>query len=167
MAKPARPLNRWPRVPTVRPATSYANGRSFSSTTETYSDVFFISVDVTERLEIERLKSDFVSTVSYELRTPLTSIMVSLGLITGDAVVALPNRFKSMLDIAYGNGDRLICLINDILDIQKIEAGKMNYRMKPMDIMALFDATVSASDGLAREHGVAIVATDKSAFECR
>ena len=123
---------------------------------DTYARVLFISVDVTERLEIERMKNDFVSTVSHELRTPLTSIMGSLGLIKGGAVGTLPDRLKSMLDIAYSNSDRLVRLINDILDVQKIEAGKMEYRMAPLEIMALVNGAVSASDGLARERDIEI-----------
>ena len=128
---------------------------------DTYARVLFISVDVTERLEIERMKNDFVSTVSHELRTPLTSIMGSLGLIKGGAVGTLPNRLKSMLDIAYTNSDRLVRLINDILDLQKIEAGKMEYRMVPLDIMNLVNGAVSASDGLSRQRGVEIKVTDR------
>ena len=122
----------------------------------TYARVLFTSVDVTERLEVERMKNDFVSTVSHELRTPLTSIMGSLGLIKGGAVGTLPDRLKSMLDIAYSNSDRLVRLINDILDVQKIEAGKMEYRMAPLEIMTLVNRAVSASDGLARERGIEI-----------
>ena len=102
------------------------------------------------------MKNDFVSTVSHELRTPLTSIMGSLGLIKGGAVGTLPDRLKSMLDIAYSNSDRLVRLINDILDVQKIEAGKMEYRMAPLEIMTLVNRAVSASDGLARERGIEI-----------
>ena len=123
---------------------------------DTYARVLFISVDVTERLEVERMKNDFVSTVSHELRTPLTSIMGSLGLIKGGAVGTLPDRLKSMLDIAYSNSDRLVRLINDILDVQKIEAGKMEYRMVPLEIMTLVNGAVSASEGLARERGIEI-----------
>ena len=127
---------------------------------DTYARVLFISVDVTERLEIERMKNDFISTVSHELRTPLTSIMGSLGLIKGGALGTLPDRLKSMLDIAYTNSDRLVRLINDILDIQKIEAGRMEYRMAPVDVMTLVNGAVSASDGLAHERGVQIKVTD-------
>ena len=122
----------------------------------TYARVLFTSVDVTERLEVERMKNDFVSAVSHDLRTPLTSIMGSLGLIKGGAVGTLPDRLKSMLDIAYSNSDRLVRLINDILDVQKIEAGKMEYRMAPLEIMTLVNRAVSASDGLARERGIEI-----------
>ena len=128
----------------------------------TYARVLFISVDVTERLEVERMKNDFVSTVSHELRTPLTSIMGSLGLIKGGAVGTLPDRLKSMLDIAYSNSDRLVRLINDILDVQKIEAGKMEYRMAPLEIMTLVNGAVSASDGLARERGIEIMVIEST-----
>jgi PAS domain S-box-containing protein len=82
--------------------------------------------DITESQRAEKMKAEFVATVSHELRTPLTSIKGSLGLIRSGSLGELSDKLKSMLDIAYSNSDRLIRLINDILDIEKIEAGKRN-----------------------------------------
>jgi PAS domain S-box-containing protein len=79
--------------------------------------------DVTDRLEVDRMKDEFVSVVSHELRTPLTSIRGSLGLLAGGAVGELPAGGRRMVEIAVENTDRLIRLINDILDIERIESG--------------------------------------------
>jgi signal transduction histidine kinase len=81
--------------------------------------------DVTELKRIDRMKSEFVSTVSHELRTPLTSIRGSLGLISGGVTGELPAQAKNLVGIAKSNCERLIRLINDILDSEKIESGKM------------------------------------------
>ena len=79
--------------------------------------------DVTERRAIERLKSEFVSTVSHELRTPLTSIRGALGLLSGGLLGPIPQKAQRMLEIAVSNTDRLVRLINDILDLERIESG--------------------------------------------
>jgi PAS domain S-box-containing protein len=118
--------------------------------------------DVTERKEIERAKSEFVSTVSHELRTPLTSIKGSLGLIKSGVIGDLPGKLQSMLDIAYNNSDRLVLLINDILDMEKIEAGKMDFHMKPVEMQSLVDEAIEANRGYGDEHGVSFVRSGKS-----
>ena len=107
--------------------------------------------DITERKQAETLKSEFVSTVSHELRTPLTSIKGSLGLIKAGVVGELPGKLKSMLDIAYNNSDRLVLLINDILDIEKIEAGKMDFKYAAVNLAALLEDAIVANQGYARE----------------
>jgi hypothetical protein len=81
--------------------------------------------DVTARLEIEKIKDEFVSTVSHELRTPLTSIRGALGLLTAGVLSTEPAKARRMLEIAVANTDRLIRLINDILDIERIESGRV------------------------------------------
>ncbi len=116
--------------------------------------------DISERKEIEKMKNEFVSTVSHELRTPLTSIMGSLGLLKGDALGTLPDKIKTILEIAYRNGDRLVNLLNDILDIEKIEAGKMEYDMKPLEIMAFVESAIEANKGYADTHKIAFVLRD-------
>ncbi|HEY9715426.1 MAG TPA: PAS domain S-box protein, partial [Chroococcales cyanobacterium] len=83
-------------------------------------------VDLSERREVERLKKEFVSTVSHELRTPLTSIRGSLTLLNVGALGALPEQAKKVVTIAERNTIRLITLINDILDIEKLESGKLD-----------------------------------------
>lgn len=76
---------------------------------------------------MDNLKSEFVSTVSHELRTPVTSISGSLGLMLGGVVGETPAKAKELIDIAYKNTHHLLTLINDILDIEKIQSGKMEF----------------------------------------
>src|SRR5262249_53113853 len=93
--------------------------------------------DISDRRAIDRVKSEFVSTVSHELRTPLTSIQGALGLVLGGAVGAVPEQAKSCLEIAHRNGDRLIRLVNDILDVEKIDAGQVTFNFQQWDLRAL------------------------------
>ena len=115
-----------------------------------------IKQDITERKRLERMKSEFVSTVSHELRTPLTSIRGSLGLIVGGAVGELPEKARGLAQIACNNSDRLVRLINDILDIEKIESGRMNFSLRPVLLDQVAQEAVHANEGFGREHGVAI-----------
>ncbi len=80
--------------------------------------------DTTERAALDRMKDEFVSTVSHELRTPLTSMRASLGLIASGALVNRPDKQQQMLSIAIGNTDRLVSLVNDILELERIGSGK-------------------------------------------
>lgn len=118
--------------------------------------------DISERKEIERMKNEFVSTVSHELRTPLTSMMGSLGLLKADVLGEMPEQTKAMLDIAHKNGQRLINLLNDILDVEKMEAGKLEYVMKPLEIMPLMENAIEANLGYGDAHGVTFVIGEES-----
>ncbi|HZY61446.1 MAG TPA: PAS domain S-box protein [Edaphobacter sp.] len=80
--------------------------------------------DTTERRALDRMKDEFISTVSHELRTPLTSVRGALGLLSGGTLANRPDKAQQMLEIAINNSDRLIRLINDILDIERIGSGK-------------------------------------------
>ncbi len=80
--------------------------------------------DTTERRALDRMKDEFISTVSHELRTPLTSLRAALGLITGGSLNTRPEKLRQMLDIATGNTDRLVRLVNDILELERIGSGK-------------------------------------------
>jgi PAS domain S-box-containing protein len=115
--------------------------------------------DISERKEIDRLKTEFVSIVSHELRTPLTSIRGSLGLMEAGAVGELPPKARDLTRIARQNADRLIRLINDILDLEKIEAGKVQLQIAALDVPELVDATVAELRGMAHLYKVSI-ATD-------
>lgn len=119
-------------------------------------------VDITERKRIEGLKDEFVSTVSHELRTPLTSISGSLGLLVGGAVGLLPKSATHLLGIAHGNCQRLVRLINDILDIQKLEAGRMVFDLRRVEVRSLVGETVGAMTGYAAGFGVHIRLDDAS-----
>lgn len=116
----------------------------------------YVVLDITERKKAEKLKSEFISVVSHELRTPLTSISGSLGLLKGGVAGDLPDQAKSMIDIAHNNCDRLVRLINDILDIEKIEAGKIRFEFRPLDIAQLVRDAVAANAGFAEGLGVEI-----------
>lgn len=105
--------------------------------------------DITERKEIERLKNEFVSIVSHELRTPLTSIRGSLGLMEGGAVGELPPKARDLVRIARQNADRLIRLINDILDLEKIESGKIQLQIQQLDPNEVVESTVAELRGMA------------------
>ena len=90
--------------------------------------------DVSARRETERLKDEFTSVVSHELRTPLTSIRGSLGLLAGGALGQIPEQGQRMLDIAVANTDRLVRLINDILDIERMESGRVEMARRECDV---------------------------------
>ncbi|WP_316976063.1 PAS domain S-box protein [Shumkonia mesophila] len=113
--------------------------------------------DITERKQIERMKNEFVSTVSHELRTPLTSIRGALGLVVGGAVGPLPGKVGELIDIAYKNSQRLIALVNDILDLEKIESGSIGFRLQPADLGQLIDTAIEANVSFAGEYGVEYV----------
>jgi len=105
--------------------------------------------DITERREVERMKNEFVSTVSHELRTPLTSIRGSLGLLEGGILGELPTQAQDMVRIARTNTERLIRLINDILDLEKIESGKLELKLQSVEAAEVIDATFSGVRGMA------------------
>lgn len=98
-----------------------------------------VGQDIAERKQIDRMKNEFVSTVSHELRTPLTSIRGSLGLIAGGVAGEIPAQAKILADIALNNAERLVRLINDILDMDKIESGKLEFHNREMDLMPLLE----------------------------
>ncbi|HVR82865.1 MAG TPA: ATP-binding protein, partial [Planctomycetota bacterium] len=110
--------------------------------------------DISKRKEIERMKDEFVSTVSHELRTPLTSIQGSLGLIANGVMGAMPAGAKPLVDIAYKNCSRLVLLINDILDSEKIAAGKMAFTFKEQEIMPLLEHAVDSNRAYGAQYGV-------------
>ena len=114
-------------------------------------------VDLSQRLEIERIRSEFVSTVSHELRTPLTSIRGSLGLLQSGAMGELPDKAAEMVTIAYKNSGRLVRIINDILDISTIEAGKLALQMRTVPLAELLQQAVEANAGFAERCEVRFV----------
>ena len=113
-----------------------------------------IASDITERKRIERMKSEFVSTVSHELRTPLTSIRGALGLVLGKASVGMSEKAKVLLETANRNCERLTLLINDILDLEKIESGSLVFQMNTIDVVSIAQQAVVANEGYAQQHQV-------------
>ena len=118
-------------------------------------DYFLVMIqDITELKRIDQMKSEFVSTVSHELRTPLTSIRGSLGLLLGGVAGALQGKARELVVIAENNCERLIRLVTDILDIEKIEAGLMRFDIRDSDLGALLRRAVESGEGFARTHRV-------------
>ena len=115
--------------------------------------------DITQRKHLEQMKNEFVSTVSHELRTPLTSIAGSLGLINGEALGPVPNAMREMLLIAQSNSQRLRQLIDDLLDMDKLLAGKMNFIPQQLDIDSFLAECVTSHQGFARQHDVQLTYT--------
>jgi PAS domain S-box-containing protein len=112
--------------------------------------------DVSDRREIERLKDEFISVVSHELRTPLTSISAALDLLAGGVLQNQPEEAQHMLSIAANNTDRLVRLINDILDIERIESGKIIMTKQACDAADLMNQSVEAIQEIAERAGVAL-----------
>lgn len=112
--------------------------------------------DITERKHVERMKNEFISTVSHELRTPLTSIRGSLGLLAGGLGGQLSEKARSLLDIGVQNCERLVRLVSDMLDIEKIASGKMSFEMRPHELRPLLEQAAAASAGYADQHGVLV-----------
>lgn len=116
--------------------------------------------DITERKRIDKMKNEFISTVSHELRTPLTSIRGSLGLLNGGAMGEFSPKAKKMLNIASNNTERLLFLINDILDIQKIESGQVAFRFETLDVMSFLQQAVVEHGSYGEQHGVSFEITN-------
>jgi PAS domain S-box-containing protein len=110
--------------------------------------------DIRERLAIEQMKDEFVSTVSHELRTPLTSIRGALGLLASGLLGTLHPRGQKMFEIATRNTDRLIRLVNDILDVERLTSGRVE--LCPANIKAadLMQQAGDVMQGLADRFGV-------------
>ena len=116
--------------------------------------VIVLGIDVTRLKEADRMKDHFVSVVSHELRTPLTAMRGSLGLLSGGVAGELPEEAKPLVDIALQNSDRLWRLVNDLLDIEKMSAGHVSFRIEPLDWRALLREAVEASRGLMQQFDV-------------
>jgi PAS domain S-box-containing protein len=113
-----------------------------------------VGTDLTERKKVDRMKSEFVSTVSHELRTPLTSIRGALGLLLGRYSDELTSKGRNLLEMANRNSERLTLLINDILDLEKIESGSLEFHFEIVDLVAISRMALEANDGYAQKHNV-------------
>lgn len=110
--------------------------------------------DIRESKRLSKLKSEFVSTVSHELRTPLTSIAGALDLIAGGALGELPLPMRGMFDIALQNSQRLNLLINDLLDIEKLEAGMMRFELNRHSLLQQLQEALISNNSYAAPMGV-------------
>ncbi len=111
--------------------------------------------DVSERRRLEKMKDEFISTVSHELRTPLTSLRASLGLIASGSLDKRPEKQKQMIDVAIGNSDRLIRLVNDILDFDSVEKGRLLLHRQPIEAIDLLRRAADIAHGAATERHIA------------
>jgi signal transduction histidine kinase len=121
-------------------------------------EIFYTVIlrDVTERKQIERMKDEFVSVVSHELRTPLTSIYGSLGMLASGLLPTDSEQGKRLLQIAADSTERLVRLINDILDIERIESGKAKMKAEICNIVDLITQAVNVIQPLADKAGVTL-----------
>ncbi len=120
-----------------------------------------------ERKRMTQLQDEFVSTVSHELRTPLTSISGSLGLLVGKAAGNLPATAARLLAIAHTNSQRLVRLVNDILDIEKMESGQVIFNFKRVEVRSLVEQAIEANRELAEGYGVRLRFDESSTHEVR
>lgn len=134
-----------------------------------------IARDISEIKRIDTMKAEFISTVSHELRTPLTAISGALGLLTNNMVGKLPDAAANMIRIAHNNSLRLILLVNDLLDMEKLVAGKMSFDLKKHSVSALILSALEANASYAQQYSVtyevaphnddAIVTTDAARIQ--
>lgn len=116
--------------------------------------IWSIIQDITERKRIEQMKNEFVSAVSHELRTPLTSISGALTLMVNGMLGDPPEKMKPMLGIAHKNTQRLMVLINDLLDMEKLLAGKMNFDMKIQSVLPIIEISIESIKTYSTNTGV-------------
>ncbi len=113
--------------------------------------------DISEIKRIDRMKSEFISTVSHELRTPLTAISGALGIIVNGAAGEIPDTATKMLNIAHKNSLRLIHLVNDLLDMEKLSAGKMYFDLKSQALVPIVVQSIDANAAYAAQFQVKFV----------
>ncbi|WP_455212331.1 ATP-binding protein [Kaarinaea lacus] len=122
--------------------------------------------DITERKKLDRMKDEFVSTVSHELRTPLTSIRGSLGMLASGKMGEFPDKIKTLLHIANNNSERLLLLINDLLDIEKLASGKMEFEYKALELSTFLQEAIEANQGYGEQYNVRFVIVDSQQNLC-
>lgn len=119
--------------------------------------------DISERDKVEKLKNDFISTVSHELRTPLTAIMGSIKLLQGTKADKLDAESHNLIDIAVNNIDRLMRIVNDLLDVQKIITNEgMSFHLVSTEVMPLVERIVGDNTAYAERYQVKMEITDRA-----
>ena len=118
--------------------------------------------DITQQSMAEQFKNEFIANVSHELRTPLTAIRGSIGLMLGGALGDLPKRTEDMARICQQNSERLLFLVNDLLDMQKIEQGQLEVNMIPVDASILLQECLQNMQSYAQEFGPKLVLNDQA-----
>ncbi len=116
--------------------------------------IWSIIQDISERKRAEQLKNEFVSSVSHELRTPLTSISAALRMVLGGTMGEVSDKIGDLLKLAVKNSERLTLLINDLLDMEKLLAGKMVFDMHPHSVIAIIEQSILENQVYADQYGV-------------
>lgn len=119
--------------------------------------------DIRERLKVEQMKDEFISVISHELRTPLTSIRGALGILSTGIYANRPEKAQHMLEIALNNSDRLVRLINDILDLERLQSGKVELVMQPCQISDLMQQAIDSVQAIADQSAITLSLTPLSA----
>jgi PAS domain S-box-containing protein len=119
-------------------------------------------IDVTDLRQAERMKREFTATVSHELRTPLTSIAGAIGLLNGGAAGPLPEAARNLVAIADKNCQRLRVLIDDLLDMEKLLAGKLPFAFQNLELRPLLEQALNEHQPFADTHGVRLTLADRS-----
>jgi signal transduction histidine kinase len=125
------------------------------------AEVYGIAIDITSKKEAEKHVHEFYSMVSHELRTPLTSVHASLRIMEGGLVGPLSDKVKKLVRIARAESDRLIRLINDILDIRKLEAGMLELKPRELEVVKLVELCLAEMKGMADNAGITLVSDIK------
>jgi len=126
--------------------------------TEHDEDRFIAIVrDISERKKVDRMKREFIASVSHELRTPLTSIRGAIGMIRSGAIGEVSEKTKKMLDVANNNADRLIELVNDLLDFEGLQSGKMTLNIASHEMNSVVAKAVLELTPFAEKHGVELI----------
>ncbi|MDH5185143.1 MAG: ATP-binding protein, partial [Gammaproteobacteria bacterium] len=116
--------------------------------------------DISELKYMSEIKDQFISTVSHELRTPITSIHASLALALGGVAGDIPEKLQSLLSIAHQNSERLNLLINDLLDIQKLEIGKLHFNYETVDVTDVLKHSIELNSAYFNKHHIKVVLQD-------
>ena len=112
--------------------------------------------DVTRRRELERLKDELIATASHELRTPLTGMYGCLAMLRDGSVGELGEEARSFVDMSFASCERLVRLVNDMLDVEKLAAGKVQFVFAPHSVRALVDRAMREMQTYADQHGVTL-----------
>ena len=116
-----------------------------------------IAEDITERQRVEEIKNEFISIVSHELRTPLTAIQMSLGLLKTGIYANNSEKFQRMLTIAYQDTHRLVNLVNDILDLERLESGRATLERTVCQVDELMQEAIDGVQAIATQQNITIV----------
>lgn len=122
---------------------------------------FCVAHDVSDRKRVEQLKQDFVAMISHELRTPLTSLQALLAMLSNGSYGKTTESGEQRLKSAKTGVNRLIMLINDLLDTEKLEAGKLSMTYKDVDLSAVVERSVETIEGFAEEHDVKVTVSNR------